>query len=97
LADTPKTSSTEPPPRKKAKPKGRRDLSKAKLPVERIEITDPVFESRFGRTDACDCRAMPRESFAVRQRHALEAVLADGQLALDNNRSERALRAVAVQ
>jgi hypothetical protein len=40
---------------------------------------------------------MPRETFAVRQRHALEAVLADGQLALDNNRSERALRAVAVQ
>lgn len=45
LADTP----AEPPPatpmRKKAKPKGRRDLSKARLPVERIEVVDPVFEA----------------------------------------------------
>ncbi len=45
LADTPKPAPAEPPQRKKAKPKGRRDLSKAKLPVERIEVTDPVFEA----------------------------------------------------
>lgn len=45
LAGTPKPEPSEPPQRKKAKPKGRRDLSKAKLPVERIELTDPVFEA----------------------------------------------------
>jgi transposase len=45
MANTPKDTPPEPPPRKKAKSKGRRDLSKAKLPVERIEVVDPVFEA----------------------------------------------------
>jgi transposase len=47
LADTPKDDTEQPPPNKKQKkkPKGRRDLKKAKLPVERIEVTDPVFEA----------------------------------------------------
>jgi hypothetical protein len=34
--------------------------------------------------------------YVVRQREPLEAFLADGRLVMDNNRSERALRAVAV-
>jgi len=31
--------------RKRAKPKGRRDLSELDLPKERVELTDPVFEA----------------------------------------------------
>lgn len=45
LAGTPKETPPAAPVRRKVKPKGRRDLSKAKLPVERIEVTDPVFEA----------------------------------------------------
>jgi transposase len=49
LADTPASDTehaTSPDKKKnKSKSKGRRDLTNAKLPVERVEVTDPVFEA----------------------------------------------------
>jgi len=63
----------------------------------------PELESFFAWAEAeyarvKDQRGTLRSAFgyAVRQRDALMRVLEDGRLKLDNNRSERALRAVAV-